>query len=50
LFIDQENDRILDCSLLIESGSDFFDGVFARLKRETGQNCALNGTIRATAH
>lgn len=33
----------------IQPGSDFFDGVFARLKRETGQNCALNGTIVATA-
>jgi hypothetical protein len=33
----------------IEPGSDFFDGVFARLKRETGQNCAVNGTILATA-
>jgi hypothetical protein len=30
-------------------GTDFFDGVFAHLKRETGQNCAQNGTILATA-
>jgi hypothetical protein len=33
----------------IPPGRDYFDGIFAHLKRKTGGNCALNDTIAATA-
>jgi hypothetical protein len=33
----------------IQPRSNIFDGIFAWLKKETGGNCAINGTIIATA-
>jgi hypothetical protein len=33
---------------LIELANDYFAGLFAELKRQTGGNCALNGTIVAS--
>jgi hypothetical protein len=32
-------------SVVFEPGTNHFDGIFAYLKRETGSNCAVNGTI-----
>jgi hypothetical protein len=34
---------------LIGPGSDYFNGIFAELNRQTGGNCAVNGGIVATA-
>lgn len=35
-------------SHLIVPGHDYFDGVFASVKRRTGVNCAANAAIAAT--
>jgi hypothetical protein len=34
---------------LFEPGANHFEGIFAYLKRETGSNCAVNGTIEVSA-
>jgi hypothetical protein len=34
---------------LFKPSTNHFDGIFAYLKRETGSNCAINGTIGVSA-
>jgi hypothetical protein len=48
---DRIRERLLwrECHTVIQPGIDYFDGVFANLKRKTGGNCAVNETITTSA-